>query len=367
MLWRRRQFVQTALLSATAGAANSPLRAASNKLGIPGPYRGRVVAARHPGCIVSGVYQAQPIEQMMRKGLMELTGVPGWADAWRVLFEPGDVVGIKVSPVGGPKLCSDSLVLHQIIDGLKQAGVRPRDIIVFSRYRREILSCGIEKWLPPDVRLGWAAEAYDDVQIGMDGYDPDHYLDIALCKPGQNIDDELIRRSHVAEIVTKQINKLVNLPVLKHHQTAGVTIALKNISCGLVNNVSRIHSTNTLNAAGTFIPAVVNLKPIRQKAVLHIVDGVKALYHGGPGGKPKYVWEHRTMYFGSDPVALDRIGLRVIDEKRVQMGMAAVAVSKPDEDSHRLNCQVEHIEIAGAIGLGEFDDSKIDLLKFELS
>ena len=75
--------------------------------------------------------------------------------------------------------------------------------------------------------------------------------------------------------------------MLKHHQSAGVTIGLKNMSHDLVNNVNRSHSTPTLNACGTFIPAVVNLPVIRQKAVLHICDGVKASYHGGPGARPK--------------------------------------------------------------------------------
>ena len=37
---------------------------------------------------------------MMRKGMTDLTGAGGWADAWRLLVEPGDVVGIKVNPVG---------------------------------------------------------------------------------------------------------------------------------------------------------------------------------------------------------------------------------------------------------------------------
>ena len=35
--------------------------------------------------------------------MMELTGADGWVDAWRQFFEPGDVVGIKVNPVGQPK------------------------------------------------------------------------------------------------------------------------------------------------------------------------------------------------------------------------------------------------------------------------
>jgi hypothetical protein len=358
---------QALIGAAMIGARPAP--AAPAKLGIPGLYRGRVVAVRHPGSIVSGAYQAEPVRQMMHKGMLDLTGAPGWPDAWRVLFQPGDVVGIKVSPVGGRRLCSDAIVLHQIIDGLQQAGVRPRDIVVFNRYRQEILECGIQKWLPPGVRWGWAAEVFEQVQLGMEGYDPDQYLDLPLCQPGQNIDDDHMRRSYVAEVVSKQINKLVNLPVLKNHSSAGVTIALKNISCGMVNNVCRIHTGKTLNATGVFIPAVVNLKPIREKTVLHIVDGVKALYNGGPGGNPKYVWEHATMYFGTDPVALDKTGLRVINAKRKEVGMPPVAdpnADRADDGGPSHACRVDHVEIAGAIGLGEFDDSKIDLRKHNL-
>jgi uncharacterized protein (DUF362 family) len=86
--------------------------------------------------------------------------------------------------------------------------------------------------------------------------------------------------------VARQINKFINLPVLKHHQSAGVTIALKNMSHGMVNNVNRSHLTRTANACGIFIPSVVSLPVIREKSVLHICDAVKASYHGGPGARP---------------------------------------------------------------------------------
>lgn len=364
---QRREFLKTAAIAA-ATAAYSPLRAApGNRLGIPGPFPGRVVAVEHPNSIVSGVYQAEPVRQMMHKGMLELTGAPAWVDAWRVFAQRGDVVGIKVCPVGGAKLCSDALLLRQIVDGLKQAGVRDRDIVVFNRYRREMMDAGIHKWAPEGVRVAWACEAYDPVQLDMNGYDPDVYMDMALVKPGQDIRNDHMRRSYAVQILTKQINKMINLPVLKHHQSAGVTIALKNMSHGLVNNVSRSHSSPTLNACGTFIPAVVNLPVIRQKAILHICDGVKAQHHGGPGGRPKYQWEHKTIYFATDPVAMDKIGLRELDAKRAQAGMASIALSKPDADSRYLNCQVEHIELAGALGLGVFDDKKIELKKFQLT
>jgi hypothetical protein len=362
----RRDLLRGSALAAAAALAQSQSKAAS-KPGMPGPFPGRVVGVEHPGCIVSGAYQAEPVRQMMRRGMSDLTGAPGWVDAWRTLFEKGDVVGIKVSPVGGKTLCSDGLVLREILDGLREAGVGSRDVVVFNRYREETIAAGIPGWLPQGVRWEAASEKYDEWQHDMGGYDADHYMEMALIKPGEDFNDAHMRRSYVARVVTKQINKFINLPVLKHHQSAGVTIALKNMSHGMVNNVNRSHTTPTLNACGIFIPSVVSLAVIREKAALHICDAVKASYHGGPGARPRYVWEHKTMYFATDPVALDKTGLKVIDAKRAAMGMASIALSKPDNDSHYLNCQPEHIEIAGMLGLGVFDDAKIDVKRVRLA
>jgi hypothetical protein len=46
--------------------------------------------------------------------------------------------------------------------------------------------------------------------------------------------------------------------------------------------------------------------------------------------------------------------------------MLPLALAKPDKDSHYLNSQIEHIEIAGMLSLGVFDDPKIDLKRFRL-
>jgi hypothetical protein len=349
----RRSFIQGAALAANAAAAASP------KSGIPGSYPGRVIAVENPGCLASGKYQPQPIRQMIERGMKGLTRAPSWQDAWRAFFEKGDVVGIKVSPVGGLLLSSDPSVLRSLIDGLNQAGVSNENILVFSRYRQEILEAGIDKWLPAGVRFDAPSLEYDNVQLDMDGYDPSHFMEMALLKPGDSPTDVHLRRSYVSKIVTSRVNKIINLPVLKHHQSAGVTICLKNMSHGFVNNVNRSHVTPTLNACGVFIPSVVSLPVIREKVVLHVVDAVKASYHGGPGAKPQFVWEPKTLLFGTDPVALDKTGLKMIDAQRRRVGMQSIALSKPDKDSHFLNAQVEHIEIAGMLGLGEFNDEKI--------
>ena len=366
----RREFLLAGLAAPAVplvSSARSFEKPAVSRLGIPGPYRGRVVEVRHRGSVVSGVYQAGPIRAMMRRGMTALTGAEDWAEAWRVFFEPGDVVGIKVNPVGAPHVISSAEVIYEIVDGLKSAGVKVRDVIVYDRYRKDFLAAGFDKLLPEGVRQSSGSDHYDLVQLDINGYDPEHYLDMALVTPGQDPANPEARRSYVARFLTRDVNKLVNLAVLKDHQSAGVTLALKNLSHGLVNNVYRSHSTPTLNACGTFIPAVVHLPVIRQKTVLNILDGIKALYHGGPGSDARFVWEHKTLYFATDPVALDRTGWKAIDEKRLQAGMSVVAEAVPDPPlSNFLRRQPEHIEIAGALGLGEWDESRIDLKRFDL-
>ncbi len=361
----RREFLKTGLLSA---AASRGFSAGPRSTGIPGPYPGRVVSVRHPGSVINKQYQREPVRAMIHKGMMELTGAGTPAEAWRVFFSPGDVVGLKLNPVGQPHVISAPEVVRQIIDGLNLAGVRNRDIVAYDRYRKQFLSAGFDKWLPDGVRWTYATDDVGELQLDMDGYDPDHYMEMALVHPKGDPANSHHRRSYVARFLTRDVNKMINLCVLKHHQSAGITLALKNMSHGLVNNVSRSHSTPTLNVCGFFIPSVVDLPVIRSKVVLHILDGVLGAYHGGPGGRVgKYVWEHQTMYFATDPVALDKIGWKAIDAKRREVGMKPVGEAPPDEDSRFYRMQPEHVEIAGSLGLGEFDDAKIDLKTFTLA
>jgi hypothetical protein len=259
--------------------------------------------------------------------------------------------------IGAPTLPSLSVAASGL-------GVAVGERRLYDRYR--------DQWLPEGVRWMAASEKYLDVQLDMDGYDRDVYMEMPLVNPAYSsqysLSDSHPRRSYVAKFLTKEVNKLVNLCVLKHHQAAGVTLALKNLSHGCVNNVNRSHVSNTANVTGSFIPAVVDRPVFRQKVVLNILDGIRAAWHGGPGGKTgKYLWTHHTLYFATDPVALDKTGWKAIDAKRAEVGRPPIALLKPDADSTRLNCQVEHIELAGNIGLGVFDDSKIDLRQIRLT
>ena len=231
---------------------------------------------------------------------------------------------------------------------------------------RSFLKLVTTKCLPEGVRTSYATEDGDRVQQAIEGYDPDHYMDMALTLPEFTVDNLTARRSYAARFITREVNKLINLPILKDHQSAGITLALKNLSHGLVNNVNRSHSSPSLNACNAFIPAVVAMAVIRNKTVLHILDGVKGVYHGGPGAQPQFMWEHYTLYFATDPVALDHVGWDVIDTKRVSVGMKKLLEDTPDQFSTFVHRQPEHVEIAGALGLGEWDRKKIDVRQLKL-
>jgi hypothetical protein len=363
----RRAFFTEALAGGLMAAYSAPA-ATSSKLGIPGPFPGRVIAVERPGVVINRGYQREIVGRMLDKGLMELTGAPSPEEAWRFFFEPSDVVGLKLNPVGRPFVMSSPETVQEIIARLRKVGIPAKNIVAYDRYHQEFLQAGFDKWLPQGVRWTYATDHVDSLQLDMGGYDPDQYVEMALVLPRANPRDQHHRRSYLSRFITKDVNKLVNLCVLKHHQSAGVTVSLKNLSHGLVNNVSRSHASATLNTCGTFIPSIVDHPIIRQKAVLNILDAGLAAYHGGPGGKVgKYMWEHNTFYFSTDPVALDKTGWKAIDERRKTAGMLPIATAKPDADSNFLNMQVEHIEIAGALGLGTFADDKISVRRFKLS
>lgn len=332
---------------------------------MPGPFRGRVIETAHPGSVLeSGKINRDAVRETMARGMRALTGEKDLPSAWRRFFAKGDVVGIKVNPVGAPLAISHPAVVLEIIEGLKSAGVAPKEIVVYDRYRDQFIQAGYRDMLPPGVRWEAAARRFDNVQLGIEGYDPNVYVDLPLVGMGiHDPNDPRARRSHLATFVTKSVTKIINVPVLKDHGTGGVTLALKNMSHGLVNNVSRSHANGQVNACGQFIPAVVAFPAIRGKVVLHIMDALRAVYEGGPSADPRYVWEQKSLFFATDPVAMDRVGWAIMDVKRKEHGLTPVGESTWQGDAWR---QPEHIHFAAALGLGESTLERIQRTKIDL-
>src|SRR5208282_6232433 len=101
-----------------------------------GPFPGRVVEVHHPGSVSADyTIDASAVKQMVDRGMCEMTGADHPTPAWQKLFQKGDVVAIKVNPVGrrySPKqtqaISSHELVI-ECVRGLKRAGLPAQDII----------------------------------------------------------------------------------------------------------------------------------------------------------------------------------------------------------------------------------------------
>jgi uncharacterized protein (DUF362 family) len=334
--------------------------------GMPGPFPGRVIEVRHPH-VVSEHHKIneKAVSGMMARGMCELTGADHPTEAWRRFFEPGDVVGVKVNPVGRkPKpsetdrapgaigCISSPPVLAEVVNGLKSAGVRPGDIIIFERYANEFRDAGYEDLLRsrPFAGVRWYASSagYSDTQLAIDGhdsnaardphvlgYDPDVFVSMGFAFPDTSPRDDRRYRSHLSAIITRMCNKIVTIPCLKDHRSAGVTLALKNLSHGMNNNVARSHLPAQYRASGrvsgpnqcnTFIPTAVAQGPLRRKATLHIMDGLIGVYEGGPGSWNRSwgTWRRQSLFFATDPVAMDHVCWDIIDNRRLLEGWAPV-------------------------------------------
>jgi uncharacterized protein (DUF362 family) len=406
---------------------------------MPGPFPGRVIEIQHPGSVRSdNTIVAEAVKPMMDTGMCALTGADHPVEAWKRLFEPGDVVGVKVNPVGmrGGRsnvigAISSPAVLLEVVAGLKSAGVRQRDIIVFERYAIEFRQAGYEEVMRERVMDGvrWYASSADGGELQVDiegydgrrdrdahvvGYDPDVFVSMGFAGPSHDPRDDRRFRSHLSVIITRMVNKIVTIPVLKDHRSAGVTVALKNLSHGCNNNVARSHISNIYrmdgsvsgpNQCNTFIPTAVNQMPLRQKSTLHICDGLIGCYEGGPGtwNRTWATWPYKGLFFATDPVALDHVGWDTIDAKRAregwqpvaQMGLlqrtpavtlsgrlAALAAKTPYDaailastgdyfeggrDTESFDRRTpEHIILAGLIGLGRFDARQIEHRRIEI-
>jgi Domain of unknown function (DUF362) len=338
-------------------------------LAAPGFFPGRVVEVKNPRMIRGGTKNRAAIKATMDLGMKTLTGSTDAVEGWKHFFEPGDVVGIKVVPNGHPHAHSSYEIVLEVIDKLKACGVKPGDIFVYDRYHGEFMGAGYHKILPSDVK--WGGMDPEGNQFKLDfpsnrsdplvGFDRDAFVWMDLVPYGDDPKDDSKYRSHLGKLVTKTLNKIVAIPVMKDHGSAGVTGALKNMSHGTVNNVARSHSNTFTNVCNQFIPQMVSHPIIRQRFVLQIMDGIRAVFQGGPFGPDvKWTWENNAILFSTDPVAIDHVEWDQVDAQRVKNNLPPVAATgkaalDPLQREGFDVRQPQHIALAGALGLGLFD------------
>lgn len=135
-----------------------------------------------------------------------------------------------------------------------------------------------------------------------------------------------------------EADKIINMPIAKHHAVGGASLGMKNFMGYLGGNRGTLHRD--------FPVKIVDINT-KIKADLIILDAYRMLLRNGPsGGNLADVAEKKMVIAGTDPVAVDAYGMTLfkVDPK-----------------------QVEFLVEAKERGLGELDLTKKKITKINLT
>ena len=339
-------------------------------LAMPGLFPGRVVQVSHAGAVEGSRVSQPAVREMLERGMARLTGDTAPGDAWARFVQPSDVVALKVNPSGTPTTTTSLALIREVIRALNGVGVPNHQIIVFDRNAHQMEALGYHNLLPIGVRVTGLDQRWVVGGESRAGYDPDVFAEM-------NCFGERETRSYLSTIVTSSATKIINLPCLKEHNASGVTGCLKNLAYGCFDNVARTH-LNPKTYTDPAIAVLCTAPPLRAKAVLHVMDGLRAVYHSGPfAWNPEFVWEARTLLIGTDPVAIDRIELDIVEQKLRDVGVPSLFDRSPGHlgssaemertaTKNRFVREPGHIKTASELGLGRYDLAQIDHRRLQL-
>ncbi len=331
---------------------------------IPGPHPGKVVQMSNPASLTEAGIDAEVVRQMVLGGITGLTG-GSLDDAFRASMSVDDVVGIKVNPVGPPLIAVHLEVVDAIIGWLTTCGL-PRDhIVIWDRFDKMLVDAGFTPERFPGVRIAglqvlaeeegeaWQDEAGNHLSQGRFDLDTYYRADGVLGQtvPGYASDDEYLNqhvfageRSYFGKLVSQELTKIINVASFKNTGN-GVSMATKNLGYGAICNTGRLHAPLFFRVCTEVLAAPV----IREKLVLNILDGLRGQYDGGPMMNEPFVYDHHSLYFATDPFALDMVGHKAIVAKRKQQNVTV--------NEHPRYTQYLHD--AQALGLGVVDDANL--------
>jgi hypothetical protein len=331
---------------------------------MPGKFPGKVVLVKNINSVVNDVPVEEAAYMMLQRSMLELTGQKNLNKAWRMFVKPGEKIGLKVNPVAGKLLFTSHAVVQSVVKQLTESGIDWKDIIIWDRRDMELKDTGFTQDNYPGIAIRGTefqdekgsfvdenGKLYGERNIDKEWYywaDAEGEYDAETMPYMVNGG----KFSYFTKIVTKEVDKIINIPILKN-AGGSITNALKNLAFGSVSNTGRLHAKLWNDTCAE----VCAFAPLRDKTVLNICDGLRGCFNGGPGANPQFICNYNSMLVSTDPVAMDRIGYDLIAEKRIVEGLQKA--SSPES--------LTFLAMATALGLGVSDKNKIDLKVFDVS
>lgn len=284
------------------------------------------------------------VSELVDQAMMKFTGRASAKEAWRDIVLPDDIVGIKINPLGGPQFSTHPIIVDKIVEGVYGAGVLKKQIIIWDRFESHLLNAGY-----PIKQAEGEVQTFASDTEGI-GYDDEVFYESE--KDSVNRRENESTRSRYSQIVTQHVDVLINVPVLKHHEMAGISGCLKNLAFGSVDNTRRFHGKPIY--CNPAIAEILEHKVLKDKLVLNIVDGLVASFDRGPTYHAESAWNYGSLFVGADPVILDVLVLQTVNQKREELELGSVSKL------------ANHINTASVLGLGTNTLDQADLRRVEI-
>jgi uncharacterized protein (DUF362 family) len=274
------------------------------------PGKSRVVIARDPSLHEAATQlDEKRVLALLDRAMTAYTGRAHPVEAWKSIVPAsfvsgGKVIGLKTNGLGGKGISTHLVLVLAIAERLRQIGVKPGNILVWDRNARDLQACGLTINTDPS-------------RLRCYGSDVAGYEERPVAFGMANV--------KLSKILTRECDMVINLPILKDHDLAGVTFAMKNMY-GVVQRPFELHG-NGCN------PGVADLNcvpAIREKVRFTIGDALSSVYDGGPSFHPERFWYPNALIVGEDRVAVDHTAWQMLERKRAEVGLKTLeAAGRP--------------------------------------
>lgn len=244
--------------------------------------RSRVVDIRSNDVLENTLADPVPLGEMLDQGIRKLTQAPTAEKGWQSILGSARRIVLKFNNVGSGVLNTNGALAGVLVQRLGSAGYDPELIA--------LLEATMNTASPPKTRepsRGWG----DSIPVG-----------------GQQ--EQLARYLLEADAI-------VNVPLLKTHQIAGMSCCLKNISHAVIRHPAAYHA----NGCSPFVAQVIANEKVSSKLKLNLVNAIRIVVDRGPDALEEHVVGYGGLLLGFDPVAVDHVGLGVLAIERRRRGL----------------------------------------------
>jgi uncharacterized protein (DUF362 family) len=293
----RRKFLRHAAGTAAVLSMKSRFGVAALMAQGPAAAKTKVIVARDATLQAESPTESRVLA-LLDKAILTATDRKNQVEAWRFIGYPhiykNRVIGLKVDGSSGRGCATRAALVRSICERLQQAGVSPGNIVIWDSNARNLEACGL--------RINT-----DHKSIRCFGSDVAGYED--------HDDTWGSVRVRLSRILTRECALVINVPILKDHNKAGVAFSMMNLFSAAEHPVPLSNNGDPAVADFSCIPA------LRDKTSITIGDALSSIYDGGPAVHPNRLWYPNALIIGDDRVAVDHTAWQMLNRKRISAGL----------------------------------------------